>query len=195
MANSQATEIVGLLNELAGTTGLEADGAANAYAGTTGKSLLAALNAKAGTTNLGFNAACNAIATSAGMEGQGALKSLLPDSVTPFTGPPVLTVFAEEASVDLTWTAPAGTQNFWVFRGTSSGQLQVITHVNGGTTNYQDTDLTDNVTYYYRVQANKASFSLSSAEQSATPSLTAENKVTEADEERVTEAAEQRIIE
>ena len=46
--NSPYREFAGVLNQLAGTTGLEAAGAANALAGTTGLELVAALNVAAG---------------------------------------------------------------------------------------------------------------------------------------------------
>lgn len=58
-------DLVGELNRLAGTTGLEAAGAANAWAGTTGLELVGALNAKAATTGLELNGVCKLLGSSA----------------------------------------------------------------------------------------------------------------------------------
>lgn len=66
-------ELVGELNRLAGTTGLEEAGAANAWAGTVGLETVGALNAKAGTSGLGLDGVCNQLA---GTEGLGAPEAL-----------------------------------------------------------------------------------------------------------------------
>lgn len=67
-------ELVGELNRLAGTEGLEEAGAANAYAGTSGLETLGALNEAAGTWGLGMGAVCNLLAGTSGLSPLAALK-------------------------------------------------------------------------------------------------------------------------
>lgn len=70
------SDLAGVLNQLAGTSHLEAAGAANVYAGTTGLELVGALNRKAGTVGLELGGVCNKLAGTVGLEAVGALNKL-----------------------------------------------------------------------------------------------------------------------
>jgi len=73
-------DLLGALNRLASTSGLELDGAANAWAGTTGKAGVAALNSKAATTGLEFQGAIKDAVNDAAGDGtedaQGGLNTI-----------------------------------------------------------------------------------------------------------------------
>lgn len=71
-----ATTVAGLLNLLAGTSGLTETGAANALAGTQGLTLAGALNAHAATSDLTETGAANAAAGTTGLTLVGALRTL-----------------------------------------------------------------------------------------------------------------------
>lgn len=62
-----------VLNEIAGTEGLEATEAANHLTGSVGVALVGALNDAAGTDGLGFNEVCNVLAGTSGLEAVAAL--------------------------------------------------------------------------------------------------------------------------
>lgn len=90
------------------------------------------------------------------------------------TAPTGLTATAASTtSINLSWTAPAGTvTGYNVYRGTTAGG-ESATPINGATlitaTTYSDTGLTAGTTYYYVVRAvNGAGPSPASAEASAT---------------------------
>jgi subtilisin family serine protease len=91
-------------------------------------------------------------------------------------GPPTLTAAsAGDASVALTWTAPANTggspiTGYQIWRGTSSGTASLLTSV-GVQTGYTDTGVANGTTYYYQVAAvNAVGTGPGSNERSATPS-------------------------
>lgn len=63
-----------VLNQIAGTTGLDATGAANKAAGTTGLPLVGALNVLAGTVGLDFQGVCNRLAGTTGLAEVAALR-------------------------------------------------------------------------------------------------------------------------
>ena len=70
-------ELAGVLNQLAGTTNLEAQEAANVWAGSKGLELTGALNQKNGTVGLEFDGACAALNSyRKGLSGLGALNDL-----------------------------------------------------------------------------------------------------------------------
>ena len=81
-------------------------------------------------------------------------------SQSPPLAPTSLTALAGEASVSLSWNAPAfdggsPISNYKVYRGTSPGSVSF--HANAGaTTSYPDTGLTNGTTYYYKVSAVNA---------------------------------------
>ena len=81
-------ELVGALNRVAITSGLDAVGAANKWAGTQGLDLLGALNAKAGTKGLDIRKVCNVIGGTNDVDPVLALASIAiggsgtPDTVT-----------------------------------------------------------------------------------------------------------------
>lgn len=82
------------------------------------------------------------------------------DTVAPTT--PTLTATAGNAVVQLSWTASSDTSGilrYNIQRSTtaSSGPFTSLATVNGSTTSYQDTGLTNGTTYYYRVSATDQS--------------------------------------
>jgi hypothetical protein len=74
--NGVPLELQGVLNLLAGTTGMGEDGAACVWAGVTGVTMLRALNIKNGTLEHSFNRVCNQLASTSGYSGVGALNHL-----------------------------------------------------------------------------------------------------------------------
>ena len=90
-------------------------------------------------------------------------------------GAPNLTAAsAGNASVALSWTAPASDggsplTGYEVWRGTTSGAASLLTTL-GMTTSYTDTDVSNGSTYYYQVAAvNAVGTGAGSNERSATP--------------------------
>ena len=89
------------------------------------------------------------------------------------SGPRALQASAGDAVVDLTWIPPlfdyGSPISYWIYRGTTSGDLSFIADV-GTSPAYTDTNVTNGVTYYYRINAiNIAGESPPSDEVPATP--------------------------
>lgn len=77
---------------------------------------------------------------------------------TPPSAPldPLVTV--SDGQVELTWDARSenggdSINQYKIYRGTSSDNLSLYDDVDGSTTSYTDTDLTNGQTYYYQVSA------------------------------------------
>jgi len=104
-----------------------------------------------------------------------------PQAVVTAPSPPQgLNASAGNATVQLSWTAPASNggspiTGYNVYRGTSSGAesaTPIAVHLQS--TSYTDSGLSNGTTYYYQVAAaNSAGLSARSAEASATPQLPA----------------------
>lgn len=83
-------------------------------------------------------------------------------TVAPGTNPyilaaPALTATPGDGVVDLDWNEPASNSEalvYYVYRGTSLGSLGLLEIVD--TTDYEDTGVTNGVTYYYKVYADIA---------------------------------------
>jgi hypothetical protein len=100
-----------------------------------------------------------------------------PPPPTPPSAPQSLTATAGDASVSLTWAAPASDggspiTDYTIYRGTSPGsEVEVAT--SGGALTYADTGLTNGQVYYYVVHAvNAVGEGPASNEASATPQAT-----------------------
>ena len=126
-----------------------------------------------GTTYYYRVAAVNAVDTGPGSNERSATPLPPPPPTAP--GAPNLTAAtAGNASVALSWTAPASDggspiTGYQVWRGTTSGTVSLVTPV-GLTTTYTDTTVTNGTTYYYRVAAvNAVDTGPGSNERSATP--------------------------
>jgi CSLREA domain-containing protein len=103
------------------------------------------------------------------------LNSSSPPPPPTVPGPPTLnSATGSNGSVALSWTAPANNggsaiTGYQILRGTSSFGEVPLTTV-GNVTSYNDTAVTNGVTYFYTVQAiNSVGFSSQSNEKSATP--------------------------
>ncbi len=96
-------------------------------------------------------------------------------SATPEPGPPAaptgLTATAGNASVALSWAAPAGATSYNVYRGTSTNGESATALVSGITaTSYADNAATNGTRYYYKIAAvDSGGTSAQSTEASATP--------------------------
>ena len=76
------------------------------------------------------------------------------------SAPSGLTAIVGNGQVALNWSAPASSggssiTGYNIYRGTTSGGETLLERI-GVTLNYTDTDLTNGVTYYYRVSANNS---------------------------------------
>ncbi|AWP29292.1 hypothetical protein B9D94_22935 [Paenibacillus sp. Cedars] len=88
------------------------------------------------------------------------------------TAPTGLTANAGNEQVELSWSGVPGTVTYSVYGGTASGVYDStpIATVNGSTTSYTATGLTNGTTYYFAVMAsNESGYSGYSNEASATP--------------------------
>lgn len=96
--------------------------------------------------------------------------------ISPPSAPLNLQATAGDGYVTLTWQAPSNNggatiTSYKIYRGTSSGGEVYLTSVT--TTSYNDTTVTNGVTYYYRVSAvNSAGEGSKSNEAHATPHAT-----------------------
>jgi fibronectin type 3 domain-containing protein len=110
--------------------------------------------------------------------GEGGLSgeaSATPTATTTIPGAPTgLTATRGNGQVDLTWIPPASNggsaiTNYNVYRGTTSGNLSLVTTL-GNVTTYNDPGLTNGTTHYYQVTAvNGVGEGASSNAASATP--------------------------
>jgi len=99
-------------------------------------------------------------------------------SCTPPAAPTALVATANNGSVALTWTAPAGAVSYRVLRSTTTGTGYTLAGTSG-TAGFTDTNVTNGTTYYYVVTASNGSCSsVNSAEKSATPACTPPSKPT-----------------
>jgi fibronectin type 3 domain-containing protein len=99
-------------------------------------------------------------------------------SCTPPAVPAGLVAAANNGSVALTWTAPAGAVSYRVLRSTTSGSGYVLVGTSG-TAGYTDTSVTNGTTYYYVVTAsNGVCSSANSAQAPVTPACTPPSKPT-----------------
>jgi subtilisin family serine protease len=118
-------------------------------------------------------AAVNAVGTGAGSNERSATP-LAPPAPTAPGAPNLTAASAGNASVALSWTAPASDggsplTGYEVWRGTTSGAASLLTTL-GMTTSYTDTDVSNGSTYYYQVAAvNAVGTGAGSNERSATP--------------------------
>jgi len=91
------------------------------------------------------------------------------------SAPRNLQASAGDGQVELTWDVPSddgggSITDYKIYRGTTSGSLSYHHSVDGSTTSYTDSGLTNGQTYYYQVSAvNSAGEGDKSAEVSATP--------------------------
>ena len=110
-----------------------------------------------------------------------------PALATKPSAPQSLVATAGNASVLLTWNAPSSTgsapvTNYTIYRGTTSGSLTAIKSIFVNTTSYNDTTVTNGITYYYAVTAtNSVGESVKSTEVSATPTAGGTPPATPAD--------------
>ena len=126
-----------------------------------------------GTTYYYQVAAVNTVGPGPGSNERSATPAPPPPPVAP--GAPNLTAAsAGNASVALTWSAPASDggspiSGYQIWRGTSSGGESLLTTV-GVTTGYTDSSVSNGTTYYYQVAAvNTVGPGPGSNERSATP--------------------------
>ena len=126
-----------------------------------------------GTTYYYQVAAVNAVGPGPGSNERSATPAPPPPPTAP--GAPNLTAAtAGNASVALTWSAPASDggspiSGYQIWRGTSSGGESLLTTV-GVTTSYTDSTVSNGTTYYYQVAAvNAVGTGPGSNERSATP--------------------------
>lgn len=72
-------------------------------------------------------------------------------------GTPILSGQAGDKSNSLSWSVPSNgglaISSYKVYRGTTSGQLALLTTVSGSTTSFTDSNVTNGTTYYYKVSA------------------------------------------
>jgi hypothetical protein len=126
-----------------------------------------------GTTYYYQVAAVNAVDTGPGSNERSATP-MPPPPPTPPGAPNLTAADAGNASVELSWTAPAsdgGSQitGYEIWRGTTSGQTSLLTTV-GVQSSYTDTSVSNGTTYYYQVAAvNTVDTGPGSNERSATP--------------------------
>jgi subtilase family serine protease len=98
-----------------------------------------------------------------------------PPTPTAPSAPQNLLATGGNAVVSLSWQAPASNggstiSSYNIYRGTSSGGETLLISVSSSTLSYQDTTVTNGVTYYYYVTAtNTVGTSPNSNEVSATP--------------------------
>ena len=126
-----------------------------------------------GTTYYYQVAAVNAVDTGPGSNERSATPTPPPPPTAP--GAPNLTsATAGNASVALSWTAPASDggssiTGYEIWRGTTSGAASLLTTV-GLVTSYTDASVSNGTTYYYQVAAvNAVDTGPGSNERSATP--------------------------
>ncbi len=126
-----------------------------------------------GTTYYYQVAAVNAVDTGPGSNERSATPTPPPPPTAP--GAPNLTAAnAGNASVALSWTAPASDggssiTGYEIWRGTTSGAASLLTTV-GLVTSYTDASVSNGTTYYYQVAAvNAVDTGPGSNERSATP--------------------------
>ena len=90
----------------------------------------------------------------------GTAKSTVTISTAQPPDTPVLTGSAQSAKTSLTWTAPyPGTSpitGYTVYRGTATGAETALTTLPSTATSYQDSSVTNGVTYYYQVSATNS---------------------------------------
>jgi fibronectin type 3 domain-containing protein len=87
------------------------------------------------------------------------------------TAPSGLTTTAGNAQVSLSWTASAGATTYNVKRGSTTGGPYTTIN-SSSSTDFNDTGVTNETTYFYLVSAvNSAGESVNSGEKSATPAL------------------------
>ena len=102
----------------------------------------------------------------------GLLSTATINNVAVTQAPPVPTLStatATDRQVALVWTASTGASSYKVYRGISAGGEALLTSGVGGTT-YNDTSVSNNTTYFYKVTAvNSYAESPQSNELSATP--------------------------
>ncbi|MFW6141927.1 MAG: PQQ-binding-like beta-propeller repeat protein [Candidatus Saliniplasma sp.] len=83
----------------------------------------------------------------------------LGEVLSPPSAPQDIQATADVGKVSLSWDIPdkdgGGSPiiEYKIYRGTSSGDLSYHDSVDGNTTSYDDTDLSDGQTYYYRISA------------------------------------------
>jgi hypothetical protein len=88
--------------------------------------------------------------------------------------PTNLTATPGNGQITLSWSPVYFATNYAVFRSTSSGTETFLGWVNGGSTNFTDTNVSNGTTYFYEITAhNTAADSGFSNEASATPGATA----------------------
>jgi hypothetical protein len=95
-----------------------------------------------------------------------------PDPPTLLPGPTNLVATAGDGRVDLKWDAYAGATEYYVKRGTISGDYGAPTPVSALRTTYPDTDVMNNTAYYYVVSARVTDETDNSNEAMATPMST-----------------------
>jgi hypothetical protein len=110
------------------------------------------------TSGSGGNSGTAKATIAAQSGGYGLISAYDPSGPT-VPGTPVLSATAGNASVSLSWTAPANggsaITNYKVYRGTSSGGETLLTTL-GDVSAYTDTAVTNGTTYYYQVSAVNA---------------------------------------
>jgi outer membrane protein assembly factor BamB len=108
-------------------------------------------------------------------QSNGKLYAFTPSGQPPAVpGAPALSATAGNATTHLSWTAPSDggspITGYRIYRATASGGETLLTPVSGSTLSYDDNNLTNGTTYYYRVSAvNGAGEGALSNEASATP--------------------------
>lgn len=95
-----------------------------------------------------------------------------PEQPTLLPGPTNLVATPGDARVDLKWDAYAGATEYYVKRGTISGDYGPSTPVSALRTTYPDTDVTNGTAYYYVVSARVTDETDNSNEAMATPMST-----------------------
>jgi uncharacterized cupredoxin-like copper-binding protein/N-acetylneuraminic acid mutarotase len=105
------------------------------------------------------------------------------DPATGPSAPPNLQATAGDAQVDLTWQPPSddggsSITNYRIYRGTTSGDLSLLDEV-GNVLTYVDTDVINDITYYYAVAGvNAVGEGPQSTEVPATPVDTTKPTIT-----------------